>query len=63
MTYQFTAAEVSHLLTLLRDAADEGNYYGNREQYWKRHYRIEDKLKAGLEEKPEVTASPRNVVH
>lgn len=31
-------------MTILRDTEEEGSYYGNREQYWKRHKRIISKL-------------------
>lgn len=41
----FTSSECDHLLMLLSDAETEGSYYGNREQYWKRHARIVEKLK------------------
>lgn len=44
VTVTFTAAEADHVLTLLRDASLEGSYYGNREQYWRRHERIFDRL-------------------
>lgn len=46
-TVILTAVEVDHLLTLLHDAEHEGSYYGNREQYWKRHARIVAKLDLG----------------
>ena len=41
-----TAAECSHLLSLLEDGARRGEYYGNRDQYWTRHGRIKDKIMA-----------------
>jgi len=41
---EFSLAEKSHLLTLLRDAEERGEYYGNREQYWSRHDKIRSKL-------------------
>ncbi len=44
MKIELTVAEVSHLMTLLRDAKDEGSYYGNRDQYWARAKRIEAAL-------------------
>ena len=31
-----TTAQAAHLLTLLHNAAEEGSYYGNREQYYAR---------------------------
>lgn len=42
-----TEVEITHLLSLMHDAKVEGSYYGNKEQYWKRHDRIEEKLKNG----------------
>ena len=45
---KFTAAQISHLLTLLRDAEERGEYYGNREQYWKRHAEITQRLNDSL---------------
>lgn len=39
-----TLVERDHLLTLLADAVERGDYYGNRDQYWKRHARIITKL-------------------
>ncbi len=39
-------AELSHLLTLLRDHRREGSYYGNRMQ----HYRRNDRLFKRLEQ-------------
>ena len=42
----FTAVECSHLLNILLQTEDRGEYYGNRDQYWKRNKRIEDKLRA-----------------
>lgn len=43
----FTPPELSHLRTIMRDASDRGEYYGNKEQYWKRHERILQKLQSG----------------
>ncbi len=43
-TLTLTATERGHVLTLLRDAQERGDYYGNRAQYWKRHARIAEKL-------------------
>ena len=48
---KFDAAEISHLLTMLRDTEERGEYYGNREQYWKRHKRIETKIRDYLKRK------------
>jgi hypothetical protein len=41
----FTKVECSHLLSLLHDAENRGEYYGNREQYWAHNKRIENKLR------------------
>jgi hypothetical protein len=41
--------ELDHLLTLMRDASQDGSYYGPRQQYWKRHTRIWNKLEAEYE--------------
>ena len=46
----FTAAECSHLLSLLEENARQGWYYGNRDQYWTRHGRIKDKIMAYIRE-------------
>lgn len=43
----FTRTEAEHLWNLLWDNKRSGEYYGPREQYWKRHDRICDKLHAG----------------
>ena len=42
---QLTPVEILHLLNLLNDAEQKGEYYGNKEQYWKRNTRIVEKLK------------------
>ena len=39
-----TKAEKNHILYLLEDNYRRGEYYGNKEQYWKRHDRILKKL-------------------
>ena len=39
-----TRIEIDHVMTILRDASREGSYYGNREQYWRRHDRVWKKL-------------------
>lgn len=44
---KFTKTEKHHILSLIQDNEREGNYYGNREQYWKRS----DRIKATLKEK------------
>jgi hypothetical protein len=44
-----TSSEISHLLGALQSMKDEGYYYGNKEQYWKRHDVIVAKLQKQLE--------------
>ena len=52
-----TEPQINHLLTLLQDAGREGSYYGNRDQYWKRHEAITLALyKAISPEHPSVMA-------
>ena len=45
-TYQIklTAPEIGHIEACMEDRKREGCYYGNREQFWNRHMRIERKL-------------------
>ena len=45
LTVQLTPVEILHLLNLLNDAEQRGEYYGNKEQYWKRNTQIVEKLK------------------
>lgn len=40
----FTMSEISHIVAVLMENEREGWYYGNPEQYWKRHQSILDKL-------------------
>lgn len=40
----FSMGEISHLVAILMENEREGWYYGNKEQYWKRHQSILDKL-------------------
>lgn len=40
----FTLSEINHLVAVLMENEREGWYYGNKEQYWKRHQSILDKL-------------------
>lgn len=37
-------AELNHLQALVLGNEQNGEYYGPREQYWKRHERIKEKL-------------------
>jgi hypothetical protein len=41
----FSISEINHLLTLLKWNEEDCVYYGNKEQYWKRHESICKKLK------------------
>ncbi len=41
---RLTASELTHIIELMFMNKNRGEYYGNREQYWKRHQRILDKL-------------------
>lgn len=41
---KLTASEVNHIVELMYLNKNKGEYYGNREQYWKRHQRILDKI-------------------
>lgn len=40
----FTMGEINHLVVLLMENEREEWYYGNKEQYWKRHKSILEKL-------------------
>ncbi len=42
---KLTKREIDHLLTLIRINEQNGDYYGNQLHYWKRSYKIKDKLK------------------
>jgi hypothetical protein len=48
LTLRLTPVEVDHLLTVIQDSFDRGDYYGARQQYWDRHERILNKLEAAL---------------
>ena len=39
-----TLPEISHILGLIQSNESEGNYYGNRDEYWLRSNRIKAKL-------------------
>jgi hypothetical protein len=43
-----TSSEISHLLGALQSMKEEGYYYGNKEQYWKRHEKLIAKLEQEL---------------
>ena len=53
MTIDLTAAEASHLLTLLNERIEDGTYYGNREQYYARSERIYRKIMDAIKEPAE----------
>jgi len=40
----FTMGEINHLIVVLMENEREGWHYGNKEQYWKRHQSILEKL-------------------
>ena len=41
---KLTSSEINHIIELMYLNKNRGEYYGNREQYWKRHQRILDKI-------------------
>lgn len=41
-----TPGELNHVLSLLLSNQEDGCYTSPKDQYWKRHYRILDKLSA-----------------
>ena len=49
---QFTSVEIRHLQEVLQECKLVGNYSGEREQYWKRHDRIVNKLSNGTTDNP-----------
>ncbi len=44
MKLTLTHVEVNHLISLMDNNEREGWYFAPREQYWKRHERIKEKL-------------------
>lgn len=40
----FSLSEINHIVKVLKENERLGEYYGNKEQYWKRHQNILDKL-------------------
>jgi hypothetical protein len=34
---KLTRAELNHIQTIMEEVSESGSYYGNREQYYKRH--------------------------
>lgn len=51
-----TAAECSHILSLLQVNDRDGWYYGPRMQYWTRSQRITDKIKEYIRQPVEKPA-------
>jgi len=43
-TIKLTSPEILHLFNLIQSNEEEGSYWGNREEYWKRSKRIKEKL-------------------
>ena len=43
-TIKLTQAELGHIANLISDNERDGTYYGNRKQYWKRSFRLKQKL-------------------
>ncbi len=41
---KLTSSEINHITELMYLNKNKGEYYGNKEQYWKRHQRILDKI-------------------
>jgi hypothetical protein len=41
---KLTIVEANHLLSLMNTNEENGEHYRPKEQYWKRHYRIKQKL-------------------
>ena len=41
---KLTQTEINHILNLIESNKEEGFYYGNKDQYWKRSSSIENKL-------------------
>lgn len=48
VTVPLTGVEIVHILTALRDATRDGSYYGNKDQFQKRHTRINNKLEKAV---------------
>ncbi len=44
MKITLTQGELNHILSLLLSNQEQGSYTEPKDQYWKRHYRILDKL-------------------
>ncbi len=47
-----TTVEADHLLSLMHANEREGWYFAPKEQYWKRHKRIREKLSLSRSEQP-----------
>ncbi len=42
MTIKLTLPELDHIIWALEMVKRNGEYYGNREQFWKRHKRVSE---------------------
>ncbi len=42
MTIKLTLPELDHVIFALKKIKENGEYYGNREQFWKRHERVSE---------------------
>ncbi len=42
MTIKLTLPELDHIICALEMVKRNGEYYGNREQFWKRHKRVSE---------------------
>ncbi len=42
MTIKLTLPELDHVIFALKKIKENGEYYGNREQFWKRHKRVSE---------------------
>ncbi len=50
MKLTLTHVEVDHMIALMDNNEREGWYFAPKEQYWKRHERIKDKLRLSRSE-------------
>lgn len=48
-TVKLNAGEIGHLLTLIADNENEGNYWGNRAHWVTRRERVKLKLRAAID--------------
>jgi hypothetical protein len=45
-TVKLEESELRHLVSLITDNERDGIYYGNRKQYWKRSFKLKQKLRS-----------------